>query len=81
MTGGGRPNGGLEKGYFVQPTVITDVRSDMKIMREEIFGPVVAVTPFTDVEEVVQAGNDTTYGLAAGIWTQDVAKPTARPRR
>jgi phenylacetaldehyde dehydrogenase len=72
--GGGRPNGGLDKGYFVQPTVFTDVRSDMRIVQEEIFGPVVAVTPFTNVEEVVQAGNDTSYGLAAGIWTRDLAK-------
>jgi phenylacetaldehyde dehydrogenase len=74
VTGGGRPDGDLAKGYFVQPTVFTDVRNDMKIMQEEIFGPVVAVTPFTDVEDVVRASNDTTYGLAAGIWTQDVAK-------
>src|SRR5712692_2123627 len=74
FTGGGRPDGDLAKGYFVQPTVFTDVRNDMKIMQEEIFGPVVAVTAFTDVEDVVRASNDTTYGLAAGIWTQDVAK-------
>jgi phenylacetaldehyde dehydrogenase len=72
--GGGRPDGNQARGYFVQPTVITDVRNDMKIMREEIFGPVVAVTPFTDVEEVIAASNDTAYGLAAGIWTRDISK-------
>jgi phenylacetaldehyde dehydrogenase len=74
VTGGGRPSGVPESGYFVQPTVFTDVRSHMKIMQEEIFGPVVAVTPFSDIDEVIQAGNDTTYGLAAGIWTRDIAK-------
>jgi phenylacetaldehyde dehydrogenase len=72
--GGGRPAGTASGGYFVQPTVITDVRGDMKIMREEIFGPVVAVTPFTNVEEVLEASNDTAYGLAAGIWTKDITK-------
>jgi len=74
VAGGKRSGGDLERGYFVEPTVFTDVRSQMKIMQDEIFGPVVAVTPFTDIEEVVQASNDTTYGLAAGIWTRDLAK-------
>jgi acyl-CoA reductase-like NAD-dependent aldehyde dehydrogenase len=74
MTGGGRPDGDLAKGYFVQPTVFADVRNDMKIMQEEIFGPVVAVTPFSDVEEVIEASHDTTYGLAAGVWTRDISK-------
>jgi phenylacetaldehyde dehydrogenase len=74
VTGGGRPGGDLERGYFVQPTVFTEVRNQMKIMQEEIFGPVVAVTPFSEIEEVIQASNETTYGLAAGIWTRDIAK-------
>jgi phenylacetaldehyde dehydrogenase len=74
VTGGGRAGGDLERGYFVEPTVFTDVRNHMKIMQEEIFGPVVAVTPFTDIEEVLAASNDTTYGLAAGIWTRDLSK-------
>ena len=71
--GGGVPSG-LEAGCFVEPTLFSDVSNDMTIGREEIFGPVVAVTPFEDMEEVAQRANDTTYGLAAGIWTQDITK-------
>src|SRR6059036_154782 len=65
---------GLEKGYYVKPTVFTGVRNDMKIAREEIFGPVVSVIPFKDEDDAVLQGNDTTYGLAAGVWTRDVSK-------
>ena len=72
-TGGGRPKK-FRRGYFVAPTVFTDVGSDMKITREEIFGPVVCAIPFKDPEEVVAAGNDTTYGLAAAVWTRDIQK-------
>src|SRR2546422_7196142 len=65
---------GLENGYFVKPTVFTGVRNDMKIAREEIFGPVVSVIPFKDENDAVLQGNDTTYGLAAGVWTRDVSQ-------
>jgi acyl-CoA reductase-like NAD-dependent aldehyde dehydrogenase len=65
---------GLEKGYFVKPTVFTGVRNDMRIAQEEIFGPVVSVIPFKDEHDAVLQGNDTFYGLAAGVWTRDVGK-------
>jgi aldehyde dehydrogenase (NAD+) len=65
---------GLEKGYYVKPTIFTGVRNDMRIAREEIFGPVVSVIPFKDETDAVLQGNDTTYGLAAGLWTRDVSK-------
>ncbi len=72
-SGGGRPKN-LSKGYFVQPTVFTDVKPDAKILNEEIFGPVVCAIPFKDVAEVAAAGNQTDYGLAAAVWTKDISK-------
>jgi aldehyde dehydrogenase (NAD+) len=75
VVGGGRNTAkGLEQGYFVKPTVFTGVRNDMRIAREEIFGPVVSVIPFQDESDAVLQGNDTLYGLAAGVWTRDVGK-------
>ena len=71
LSGGGRVG---DRGYFVAPTVIVDVKPHMKIMREEIFGPVVAATPFDDPAEILDAANDTVFGLAAGVWTRDVGK-------
>ncbi|KAL0094762.1 aldehyde dehydrogenase domain-containing protein [Phycomyces blakesleeanus] len=62
------------KGYFIEPTVFTDVKEDMTIMREEIFGPVVAVSKFVDVDDVVAKAHNTTYGLAAAVFTSDVAR-------
>jgi len=61
-------------GYFVEPTVFDDVRNSMRIAREEIFGPVVSVIPFTDEYDAVLQGNDTDYGLAAAIWTSDLTR-------
>jgi aldehyde dehydrogenase (NAD+) len=65
---------GLEKGFFVKPTVFTGVKNDMRIAQEEIFGPVVSVIPFKDENDAVLQGNNTFYGLAAGVWTKDVSK-------
>lgn len=68
-TGGDRLG---DKGYFIQPTIFTNVRNDMKIMQEEIFGPVCAIAKFKTEEEVIQMGNDSTYGLAAAVHTKDL---------
>ncbi|KAK4122881.1 aldehyde dehydrogenase [Parathielavia appendiculata] len=69
VTGGERLG---DKGYFIQPTIFADVRQDMKIMQEEIFGPVCAIAKFKDEEEVIHLGNDTEYGLAASVHTKDL---------
>ena len=73
-TGGERPGGDLSHGYFMRPTVFDQVRDDMTIAREEIFGPVVVALPFEEVEEVAARANRSIYGLAAGVWTSDVKK-------
>jgi aldehyde dehydrogenase (NAD+) len=73
---GARPftSGELSQGFFVPPTVFADVRDDMRIAREEIFGPVISAMPFDGIEEVVQRSNASTFGLGSGVWTRDVAK-------
>jgi phenylacetaldehyde dehydrogenase len=63
-----------DKGYFVEPTVLVNTRAEMKVVQEEIFGPVVTAIPFKEVDDVLPRANDTIYGLAAGIWTQDIGK-------
>ena len=73
VAGGGRPEG-FETGNFVQPTVFADVKPDARIFQEEIFGPVVAITPFTSDEEALELANNTKYGLAAYIWTSDLKR-------
>ena len=71
ITGGSEPVEGHEKGYFVRPTVFADVRNDMRIAQEEIFGPVLALIPYDTVEEAVGIANDTVYGLSAAVWSGD----------
>jgi aldehyde dehydrogenase (NAD+) len=75
VAGGERlTEGPLAQGYFVPPTVFADVRDDMRIAREEIFGPVISAIPFSDVDELVQRANATMFGLGSGVWTHDVSK-------
>jgi aldehyde dehydrogenase (NAD+) len=75
LSGGERlTDGDMMKGYFVPPTVFADVRDDMRIAQEEIFGPVISAIPFTDIDEVIQRGNATSFGLGSGVWTRDVGK-------
>ena len=78
VTGGGKVD---RPGYFIKPTVFDDVQDDMKIAREEIFGPVLSVLKFRDVDEVIRRANDTMYGLAAAVWTKDITKANLLARR
>jgi aldehyde dehydrogenase (NAD+) len=71
VTGGKRKG---EKGFFVEPTIFDNVKDGMSIARDEIFGPVVSVLPFKDLDDVTPRANDTTYGLAAAIWTKNIDK-------
>ncbi len=81
LTGGAEPPEGLEKGYFVRPTVFSDVRPDMTIAQEEIFGPVLVIMPYEDEEDAIRIANDTIYGLAGGVWAGDPARAQRVARR
>jgi aldehyde dehydrogenase (NAD+) len=80
VTGGGRP-GHLEKGFFVEPTIFANVRSDMRIAREEIFGPVVSVIPFDEEDDAIRIANDSDYGLFGGILTHDKRRAIEMAKR
>lgn len=71
VVGGGRHG---DQGYFVKPTVLVNTSEKMKVVQEEIFGPVVAAMPFTDPEEIIPRANNSDYGLAAAVWTRDISK-------
>ena len=71
MAGGTEPPDGLDKGYFVRPTVFSDVTSNMTIAQEEIFGPVLVLIPYDDEDDAIRIANDSVYGLAGGVWSAD----------
>ena len=81
VTGGADAPEGLEKGYFVRPTVFADVRDDMTIAQEEIFGPVLSIIPYEDEDDAVRIANGTIYGLAGGVWSNDVERAKRVARR
>jgi acyl-CoA reductase-like NAD-dependent aldehyde dehydrogenase len=81
LTGGAEAPEGLEQGYFVRPTVFSDVRRDMTIAQEEIFGPVLSIIPYDTEEEAIAIANDTVYGLAGGVWAGDKAHAEQVARR
>jgi len=74
LAGGERADIGTGKGYFIKPTIFTDVEVDHRIAKEEIFGPVLATLRFKDADDAIAKGNNTVYGLAAAVWTKDVSK-------
>ena len=78
LAGGGRFG---DRGFFIEPTVLINTHSGMKVVREEIFGPVVVAAPFSDLDEIAAQANDSDYGLGAGIWTKDISKAHALAKK
>jgi phenylacetaldehyde dehydrogenase len=78
LAGGGRFG---DRGFFIEPTVLVNTHSGMKVVREEIFGPVVVAAPFSDLDEIAAQANDSEYGLGAGIWTKDISKAHALAKK
>lgn len=76
LAGGESPalKGAFQKGYFFQPTIFSDVKNEMRVAQEEIFGPVVSVITFSDEDDLIKQANDTIFGLSAGIWTRDITR-------
>src|ERR1022692_3576704 len=78
LGGGGRHG---DRGCFIEPAVLTNTSPDMKVVREEIFGPVLVAAPFSDLDEIAAVANDSEYGLGAGIWTKDISKAHALAKK
>ena len=78
LAGGGRFG---DRGFFIEPTVLINTNGNMKVVREEIFGPVVVASPFSDLDEIAAKANDSEYGLGAGIWTKDISKAHALAKK
>ena len=78
VTGGAEPPAGSERGFFVAPTVLSDVRSDMAIAQEEIFGPVLSIIAYDGEEDAIRIANDSRYGLSGAVWSADEDARAAR---